>query len=100
MIDASLGPPLLSPNWLAQELGVSVRNLYRAFEEGDSICQSIMRARLERSAADLGSPMLQSASITEIAYRWGFTDSAHFSRAFRKRLACMPKDYRCQSANG
>lgn len=100
MIETSLGQPLLSPNWLAQELGVSVRNLYRAFEEGDSICQSIMRARLERSAADLSSPMLQRASITDIAYRWGFTDSAHFSRAFRKRFACTPKDYRRQAIRG
>ena len=71
-----------------------MRNLYHAFEEGDSLCQSIMCARLERSADELSSTMLQRASITEVAYRWGFTDSAHFSRAFRKRFACTPKDYR------
>ncbi|WP_323147857.1 helix-turn-helix domain-containing protein [Pseudomonas oryzihabitans] len=52
-----------------------------------------MRALLERNAADLSSPILQRASITEIAYHGGIIDSAHFSRAFRKRFACTPKDY-------
>ncbi|OZD79350.1 hypothetical protein CH273_14085 [Rhodococcus sp. 05-339-2] len=29
-----------------------------------------------------------------LAASWGFTDPAHFSRAFRARFGCTPKDFR------
>jgi AraC-like DNA-binding protein len=35
-----------------------------------------------------------SESITSIAYKWGFTDSAHFSRSFKKQFEVSPKDFR------
>ena len=39
-------------------------------------------------------------SITTIAYKWGFTDSAHFSRSFQKQFERSPKDYRSHSLAG
>ncbi|WP_230623665.1 transcriptional regulator FeaR [Stutzerimonas stutzeri] len=98
LIDESLGQPNLTPLSLATRLEISVRHLYRLFEEqGDSVCRYIQRMRLKRSAADLANPNLRHQSITSIAYKWGFTDSAHFSRSFKKQYEASPKDYRAVS---
>ncbi|MGY2376499.1 transcriptional regulator FeaR [Pseudomonas sp. SDO524_S393] len=95
VIDESLSQPGLSPIGLANRLNISVRHLYRLFEEqDDSVCRYIQRARLKRSADDLTNPFLRSESITSIAYKWGFTDSAHFSRSFKKQFEQSPKDFR------
>jgi len=95
VIGESLGECGLTPASLALRLNISVRHLYRLFEEeGDSVCRYIQRARLQRSADDLANPFLRGESITSIAYKWGFTDSAHFSRSFRKQFDQSPKDYR------
>ena len=95
VIDESLTQPGLSPASLASRLNISVRHLYRLFEEeGDSVCRYIQRARLKRSADDLSNPFLKTESITAIAYKWGFTDSAHFSRSFKKQFEQSPKDFR------
>ncbi|MCP8347774.1 transcriptional regulator FeaR [Pseudomonas sp. FBF18] len=101
VIDESLGQPGLSPVNLANRLNISVRHLYRLFEEqGDSVCRYIQRTRLQRSADDLANPILKTESITTIAYKWGFTDSAHFSRSFKKQFERSPKDYRSHSLAG
>jgi len=95
VIDESLGQPGLSPVGLASRLNISVRHLYRLFEEqDDSVCRYIQRARLKRSADDLTNPFLRDESITSIAYKWGFTDSAHFSRSFKKQFEQSPKEFR------
>ncbi|NBA97129.1 transcriptional regulator FeaR [Pseudomonas sp. R5(2019)] len=98
VIDESLAQPGLTPVNLANRLNISVRHLYRLFEEqGDSVCRYIQRARLKRSADDLSNPILKTESITSIAYKWGFTDSAHFSRSFKKHFDLSPKDFRASS---
>lgn len=95
VINESLSQPGLSPVGLASRLNISVRHLYRLFEEqDDSVCRYIQRARLKRSADDLTNPFLRSESITSIAYKWGFTDSAHFSRSFKKQFEQSPKAFR------
>ncbi|BAU74873.1 transcriptional regulator FeaR [Metapseudomonas furukawaii] len=101
LIDQSLSEPGLTPLSLARQLNISVRQLYRLFEEqGDSVCRFIQRARLKRSAADLSNPRLRNESITDIAFRWGFTDSAHFSRTFKKHFDQSPRDYRASAMAG
>jgi len=100
LINQSLNEPGLSPVSLAQQMNISVRQLYRLFEEqGDSVCRFIQRSRLNRSAADLSNPRLRNESITDIAFKWGFTDSAHFSRTFKKHFEQSPRDYRARSLN-
>lgn len=98
VIEQSLGQPGLTPISLANRLNISVRHLYRLFEEqGDSVCRYIQRTRLKHSAEDLANPQLKGKSITCIAYKWGFTDSAHFSRSFKKQYDLSPRDYRMQA---
>lgn len=95
LVSERLHRPDLSPEWMANQLGISIRHLYRSFENsGDSVCRFIQRARLQRCANDLSNPCLRHENITEIAYRWGFSDSAHFSKIFKKQYQRSPRDYR------
>jgi AraC-like DNA-binding protein len=40
----------------------------------------------------------RDVSITETCFRWGFNDSATFSRAFRAEFGVSPREYRRDSA--
>lgn len=98
MIEQSLGDPALGPERIAARLGVSLRQLYRLFEQqGESVGRYLLKRRLERAAEALISPSLASRSVTDIAYAHGFSDSAHFSRVFKKAHGLSPRAYR-QSA--
>jgi len=94
LIEQQLDNPLLTPTLLASRVGISLRQLYRLFDDGPSLCRYIQQRRLLRSADDLQCLRLRHESITRIAYRWGFTDSAHFSRVFKKQFGCTPSEYR------
>jgi AraC-like DNA-binding protein len=39
-----------------------------------------------------------SLSVSEIAYRLGYTDVADSSRSFRKTVGCSPVEYRRRAA--
>ncbi|MBL1270339.1 MAG: transcriptional regulator FeaR [Halomonas sp.] len=94
-IDQHLHEDDLSPERLAAAFHMSVRQLYRLFEpHGETVCRYVQRRRLARCAEELASPMLAKRSITQIAYKWGFTDSAHFSRSFKREFATSPREYR------
>lgn len=88
-------PKALSPTELAAQLNVSVRKLYRQFEmDGETICRYVQRQRLEGSARELADTSETAVSITSIAYKWQFTDSAHFSNAFKRHFGMSPSEYR------
>ncbi|MGO3384572.1 MAG: helix-turn-helix domain-containing protein, partial [Acinetobacter guillouiae] len=90
-----LAHPNLSPKMIAEHLGVSLRHLYRPFEEQQqSIHGYILQKRLEKIAFELKDQKNQNVSITEIAGRWGFSDSSHFSKTFKKYYQIAPKQYR------
>lgn len=78
---------------LADVAGMSVSTLQRSFRQalGISPVEYVMRKRLEKAADLLRST---DATITEAAYRAGFGDSNYFSRCFRKKYGCSPRDYR------
>lgn len=95
LIDEQLQDNSLTPANLASQLRLSVRQLYRLFEEqGETISRYIQCRRLERVAHDLCAYELTQESITQIAFKWGFFDAAHFSRAFKRRFQLSPRDYR------
>ncbi|CRM34051.1 MULTISPECIES: transcriptional regulator FeaR [unclassified Pseudomonas] len=95
VIRQRLDSPRLSPASLAEELGTSSRQLYRLFEaSGDSVCRYILRERLLKAAQDLRDPVCAQRSITDIGSYWGFTDSAHFSKTFKKQTGMTPSRYR------
>jgi AraC-like DNA-binding protein len=57
----------------------------------------LWRERLDRCHRELADPALRAQTIGETAYRWGFNDLAHFSRAFRERFGCSPRQWRRQA---
>lgn len=96
-IDEQLADPMLSVGTLAAELGVSVSHIHRVFKsEPLTPSQYIWERRLEACSRDLLEPRLAGRPVAEIAYGRGFNDAAHFSRAFRERFGCSPREWRQQ----
>ncbi|MFI1829341.1 helix-turn-helix domain-containing protein [Streptomyces sp. NPDC020412] len=90
-----LGDPGLSPQSIASAHGVSIRYLYKVFQEqGLTVAAYIRERRLERCRRDLADPDLRTRSVQAIASKWGFTDPAQFSRAFRRTFGMTPTDCR------
>lgn len=90
----------LSPRAIAAANGVSVRQLHRVFSAtGATVSQSVRKLRLARCAAELRGEAGAAEGITDIAFRWGFNDSAHFSKAFRAEFGQSPRAYRAQHSN-
>lgn len=94
-IEANLGDPDLSPGSIAAAHYISTRHLHDLFRElGTTVSASIRKRRLERCRRDLRDPVLADRPVTAIAARWGFLDSAHFSRIFRAAYGESPTGYR------
>jgi AraC family transcriptional activator of tynA and feaB len=96
MIDARLGDTTLTANTIAEAQGVGRRHLDEIMlrNTGLSLTAQIWRRRLEKAATDLRSRRCASMSITQIAFDAGFDDAAHFTRAFKKRYHCTPREWR------
>jgi AraC-like DNA-binding protein len=93
--EVHLSEPSLSPSRVADIEGISVRHLHRLFgATGESFSNWVRKSRLASCAADLRNAALAGTSVTRIAFRWGFNDSAHFSRAFLTEYGCTPSEYR------
>jgi AraC family transcriptional activator of tynA and feaB len=86
--DADLGPASI-----ASAYAMSVRALHALFEDTDASVATLVRTeRLARCREDLQRP--NGGSVTEIAFRWGFCDAAHFSRVFKREFGATPSDVR------
>ena len=93
---ARLTDPALGPEAIAAELSVSLRTLHAAFEgSGDTVSSMVRRARLARCHQDLADA--NGGTVTEIAYRWGFSDATHFSQVFKREYGCSPREVRARS---
>src|ERR1700682_4759985 len=96
-IERKLDDPDLTPGRVAEAEGISERYLQKLFEgSGSSFTHYLRERRLQRTSAELSNPAEAHHSISEIAYRNGFNDSAHFSRAFRHRFGLSPREFRQQ----
>ncbi|HEY1448405.1 MAG TPA: helix-turn-helix domain-containing protein [Caulobacteraceae bacterium] len=98
-IETLLPDPDLSLRRLADVSGVSPRYIQKLFATANDTFGHYLRTRrLERSRMDLSSPLCARLSISEICFRWGFNDSAHFSRAFRNQYGLSPREHRRAAA--
>jgi len=94
-IEANLFEPELSPASIAAGLGLSPRYLRLLVAgDGETLTAYILRRRLEECARRLRDPQYAGRSVTELAFACGFNDASHFSRTFRGRFGCSPRDYR------
>lgn len=100
LIDRQLQEEGLSPARLAEQMHLSRRRLYQVFEaQGETVSRCIQKRRLANVARDLASRRLKHQSITHIAFTWGFSDAAHFSRAFKRQFDLSPRAFRARASN-
>jgi AraC-like DNA-binding protein len=94
-IAAHLRDPELSRDDVARGMAMSVRRINELLaRRGTSIHRRIHEARLERIHAELSDPAFDGEPIGAIAFKWGFSNLQHFSRAFRRRYGQAPRELR------
>jgi AraC-like DNA-binding protein len=99
-IERNLEVPDLSPARIAGALGISVRYLHLLFAaQGRTVMDCVLTRRLARCRADLTRSRAE-LTITDVAYRWGFNDAAHFSRTFKARYGISPRAFCAAHASG
>ena len=85
----------LDADAIARGVNLSSRYIYQLFgEERLSLMKWVWAERLERCRQDLAARTLLNRPIGSIAYEWGFSDVAHFSRAFKDCFGVTPSGYR------
>jgi AraC-like DNA-binding protein len=88
----------LTPERVAKANGISMRYLHRLFQQsGTTVCKWIWERRLKATREDLLNPSMAKMRISEIAFRRGFNDPAHFSRSFRDRFGISPSKLRSKA---
>jgi AraC-like DNA-binding protein len=83
----------LSRAEIEAHMKMSYSNVYRIVRifSNASIKNFILRERIEKAKALLSETRL---SVTEVMLESGFSDSAHFSRSFKKHAGASPTDFR------
>lgn len=100
-IEGNLGDPALSPAMIASAVGISVRHLHRVFSKnGLTLAAWIREKRLENCRRELANSGPLDRNITEVAFSWGFSDSAHFSHCFKKQFGVSPRQFRSSFCAG
>ena len=88
----------LSPQFVADRLGISIRTLHARFKQiGQTFGRWVLDNRLEACRIALCDQNQRTSNISEIAYRWGFNDLSHFNKAFRARFDKSPREWRNES---
>jgi AraC-like DNA-binding protein len=78
--------------WVARHLSVSVRTLQRCLKEHGTSFAAAVRSALQQQATVLLRS--RNLSVSEVAYELGYSDPAHFTRAFKCWLGESPRDWR------
>jgi len=92
-VRAHLQSPLLGPQMLCRQVGMSRSNLYRLLESEGGVTSYIRRHRLTEARSRL-SDSRNTQSIASMAHDLCFTDSSSFSRAFRGMFGVSPSELR------
>lgn len=74
-----------------REPGGSAHLFVWAWDVDQTPGQLMRGMRLERAAALVAG---KAGNLSEIAYRVGFSDQAHFSRSFKRHFGTTPSEYR------
>ncbi len=93
VIRKNLSNPALSPDLVADACGISKRYLHELFgDTNKTVSQFVREERLIAARDTIVS--CPSLAMAEIAYRFGFSDQAQFSRLFRAMFGKTPTDWR------
>jgi AraC-like DNA-binding protein len=98
VIRSNLGDPNLGPRSVARAVGLSPRHVHQLFgDKSTTLMRWIWIQRLTHCREELAMASLRHRTIGEIAYSWGFSSQAHFSRAFRAHFGQSPRTFRQHS---
>jgi len=90
--------PDCSPESIADELSISERYLRKILADSNTTFSELLKSeRLLAASKALTSISFNQESIVTIAYRFGFCDAAHFSKSFKSKFGCSPREYRNQA---
>ena len=93
LIERRFSDPEVTAAMLADELGVSMRTMQiAAAAAGTTPVACLIDRRLQHAALELRTA--PQASVTVVAFRSGFSDSAYFARRFHERFGMSPTQYR------
>jgi AraC-like DNA-binding protein len=93
VIRRNLSNPDLSPDLVAEACGISKRYLHEIFADGNGTVSKLIREeRLIAARNMLQTP--DPGPMSDIAYRFGFSDQAQFSRLFKAMFGQTPSGYR------
>jgi AraC-like DNA-binding protein len=96
-VESNLADPELSADRIAARLNCSKRYLYQVFNgTGSSLVRYIWKRRLERCKDELLNVDRADRSLTDIAFSWGFSSLAHFSKAFKQEFGATPSAFRAK----
>ncbi|WP_326534602.1 helix-turn-helix domain-containing protein [Pseudorhodoferax sp.] len=85
----------LTPATIAAANRISVRYLHLLFQRNDAtVAAWIQERRLAKCKEVLADPAYGRQRVADIAYRWGFASTSHFSRVFKDRYGMSPGDAR------
>lgn len=95
IINDNISNTEISTRFIADEMGVSIRNLYRRLEGilNQTPTHIIKEYRLTKAEQLLTTTKL---SIDEIIYKAGFVNRGTFFKCFAAKYGCTPKVYRRQ----
>lgn len=85
----------LSPELIAQAMGLSVRYMNQLFNaENTSLMRYVTAQRIDLAHRLLSSQRHNHRTITELAMQSGFNNMAHFSRVFKVHYGMSPRQFR------
>jgi AraC-like DNA-binding protein len=94
----NIGEPELDTARIATGVRLSRRYVQELFaNESTTLMRWVWQERLARARQLITAAAHMRRQITEIAYTCGFSDVAHFSRAFRREFGVSPRDCRASS---
>ena len=92
IINQNIENESLSPDFIAVELGLSTRSLYRKIKEVSDI--SLLEIMREGKLAVAENLLMKSKfTIDEIVFKSGFSNRANFYRSFKGKYGCAPTEF-------
>ncbi|HEY7986096.1 MAG TPA: helix-turn-helix domain-containing protein [Methylophilaceae bacterium] len=96
-VERHLADPAMDTALVENGVGLSARYINDLFkDEHTSLMRYVWQRRLECCRKDMLGLAHRGHRISDIAFRWGFNDLSHFSRAFRLYAGCSPRDFMMQ----
>lgn len=88
----------LNVELLAAQAGISVRTLFNGFKNylGTTPMAYLKELRFEQAHLELVNN--EHSSITDVAFKWGFTHLGRFSQEYKRRYGRLPSSVRKQGA--